>query len=633
MQKFIKLCLTLSVVLVFNQFAIAKQAALSPSQVHSIASSKDWLHLVQYTPRLMGRIRSEMPSGASFLASEGQTNPSAELIATIDALAAPLETDQIDDDHPRCRFIARYEFLKTQVDFPAYVESIKCAKFEQWVRVSDVESVSLIFASGYFKNPASFYGHPLLKLNGSKPNSAGLLDITINNGAIVPDNENPVLYMIRGIFGGYQAAFSDTTFYQLNHSYSENDLRDLWDYELNLSEEQIKRVIYYSWELLNQRFTYRFFSNNCGYFLEDLLQYALGKRISPRNRIYAVPSNTFFNAAEFINNNQALIKRISRAPSRHSKFNESYQNLDKDSQNQVHYFVANDRFASQLSREKQIPVIDTLTDYYSFLIAKADDEELERSYKIKRSRLYAKRLQFGHDKLHSDHTSSRSWLNSSRSTPPHTGSRPSLTRISYLYNSELGDGFRFRLRPVSYDLLDLDEGHIPNSTLNMFNIEASSLDGQIRLSRFDLVDIKTLNISRTGLPGDGGLGWGLRLGLERANNSCLDCLLGQVSVSAIKARELNKRLSVYFQAEGTFHSSYLDGSFRGQTSFSVVAQPFNMWKSELTVGKRFSIHGDSGNETVFRWQNRIGDQANRNIRIDVSYDGVTEANIGYGWYW
>jgi hypothetical protein len=125
-----------------------------------------------------------------------------------------------------------------------------------------------------------------------------------------------------------------------------------------------------------------------------------------------------------------------------------------------------------------------------------------------------------------------------------------------VHNAEFGEGARLRLRPVSYDRLDLDEGHVANSTLNMFNIEATSIDDKLRLTRFDLVDIKTLNITHTGLPGDGGFGWGLRFGVERANNSCNSCLLGQLSVSGIRAKQLSTKVTVYAQAEVSYHSSY-----------------------------------------------------------------------------
>ena len=637
MTGIFKLAIACSLTLLCNAKAYSSalvddrfSATLREDTLLEIQGSREWQHLVQYTSRILGRRHSEIQSSHSFFSSKGKTQPLAELIATIDALATPLSSLKLADEHPRCKFIARYEYLKTKIEFPPHTDKITCPKFTQWIDISNVDSVSLVFASGYFKNPASFYGHPLLKFNGSKPDSQGLLDITINNGAIIPPNENPIVYVVKGVFGGYQAAFSDTTFYQLNHSYSEDDLRDLWNYQLDLSQEQKERLIYYSWELLNQRFTYRFFSNNCGYFLEDLLQYALGERLSPRNRIYSVPANTFFNAVAYENNGKPLVKDISRTPSRQTKLHESYDSLSASDQRLVHHFVNNNSIDLLDASNNIISVIDTLTDYYSYLLTTSDDDKTKSTLMRVRTQLYRQRLGL---KSKPDLELATTPVDNPDSTPPHTGSPPSLIRLGYLNNSVLGDGYRLRIRPVSYDLLDLDGGHIPNSTLNMFNLEASSFDGQLRVSQFDLVNIKTLNVSRTGLPGDGGLGWGLRLGLERANNSCINCLLTHISASGIKAKRFNSWLSAYVQGEVSYHSNFEGGSIRSKLNVSSVIKPLPWWKSEITIGTRFSIDGDADSETIVNWQNRIGADPNRNIRFDVNYDGEHEVHLGYGWYW
>ncbi|MFT6047909.1 MAG: hypothetical protein ACI9WC_003627, partial [Arenicella sp.] len=394
-----------------NDLQRAKNTAISKQ----ISASADWRHLIQYTSRLFGGVSSEIKSQQSFFASNGSTDPQRELIATLEAMFLPLKVGESPDAHPRCEFIARYEFLNDLIDFPDEVDSIDCIRFKQWVSSEKVDSISLVFASGYFKNPASFYGHPLLKFNMGNAAIGGLLDTTINNGAIVPANENPVVYMIRGIFGGYEAAFSDTKFYRLNHSYSESDLRDLWDYQLDLTQAQKKRVIYYSWELLGQRFTYKFFSNNCGYFLEDLLQYALGKRISPRNRLYTVPSNTFFNLMETTNNGKPLVKNIVPTASRHSRLNENYAALNKPAQAAVHNYLRTQSIAQSFDQDQQRKIIDTLTDYYSFLISKSDNQDRNKEYTTKRTMLYAKRLRLKKTPLVTNHKAS--------STAPHTGSR------------------------------------------------------------------------------------------------------------------------------------------------------------------------------------------------------------------
>ena len=51
-------------------------------------------------------------------------------------------------------------------------------------------------------NTASMYGHLLLKFSDSDNHkSNNLLDNSLNYGAIVPNDENPLVYVLRGVFG------------------------------------------------------------------------------------------------------------------------------------------------------------------------------------------------------------------------------------------------------------------------------------------------------------------------------------------------------------------------------------------------------------------------------------------------
>lgn len=43
----------------------------------------------------------------------------------------------------------------------------------------------------------------------------------------MPDDENPVFYVFKGVFGGYEGGFSNTEYYHHNHNYGETELRDL----------------------------------------------------------------------------------------------------------------------------------------------------------------------------------------------------------------------------------------------------------------------------------------------------------------------------------------------------------------------------------------------------------------------
>ena len=136
---------------------------------------------------------------------------------------------------------------------------MRCPAYRAYAVNGEIESVSLVYATGYLSNPASFYGHILLKFNtrgGVLANE--LLDQSVNYGAAVPRGENPVVYILKGLFGGYDATFSNQQFFRFNHAYAENELRDLWEYVLRLHPDEIDQLVAHSWELLGRNFDYYF---------------------------------------------------------------------------------------------------------------------------------------------------------------------------------------------------------------------------------------------------------------------------------------------------------------------------------------------------------------------------------------
>jgi hypothetical protein len=110
---------------------------------------------------------SAVHSASFFLAEKGPRDPLQELHATIRAFAEPLEDSA--DNHAQCRFKGRYIWLlsKLQVDLGVF-PNVQCDSYNKWTKGFAVDSISLLYATGYLGNPASFYGHTLIKLNSAK---------------------------------------------------------------------------------------------------------------------------------------------------------------------------------------------------------------------------------------------------------------------------------------------------------------------------------------------------------------------------------------------------------------------------------------------------------------------------------
>jgi hypothetical protein len=147
--------------------AFAQGAAaglIRQAEAKQLASHPYWVALLHYRSTVLGGVKSEIVSPEFFLSPLGATDPQAELRATLEALAAP--PGDAPDQHARCRFVARYKWLRQSLDWRGVeVPETPCPLYQAYTHRNQIESLSLVYATGYLSNPASFYGHILLKFN------------------------------------------------------------------------------------------------------------------------------------------------------------------------------------------------------------------------------------------------------------------------------------------------------------------------------------------------------------------------------------------------------------------------------------------------------------------------------------
>ena len=86
------------------------------------------------------------------------------------------------------------------------------------------------------------------------------------------DEKNGLTFAIQGLIGGYPGTFSVLPYYIKVREYSNLENRDLWEYELNLSPEEIEIFVDHLWELGSTYFAYYYLSENCSYHVLGLLE-------------------------------------------------------------------------------------------------------------------------------------------------------------------------------------------------------------------------------------------------------------------------------------------------------------------------------------------------------------------------
>lgn len=208
---------------------------------------------------------SEIEDKSFFIAKNGNIDPKAELIATLESFFK----SNRDSNSTICRFPARYRWLKRELN--ATFPEANCTKLNRVLKRVEPISVTLIFPSAHIDTPASMFGHTFLRINSSFKSK--LLSYAVNYSANVDmDRENGVLFALKGIFGGYYGLFSLLPYYEKLKEYRDTEQRDIWEYNLNFTKDETLQIFLHIWELNRVKSHYYFFTNNCSYNMLWLLE-------------------------------------------------------------------------------------------------------------------------------------------------------------------------------------------------------------------------------------------------------------------------------------------------------------------------------------------------------------------------
>ena len=260
---------------------------LSQTEAAALARDRHWQNLLHYRPGWFGP-QSLIDDPKFFFAENGKKNPEAELTATLQAFLQPVKENA--DQHPRCRFPARYHWLDQQLGLAAQLEPLSCPAFEKIKAEIQPQTAELIFPGSNFNNPASMFGHTLISING--PYESKLLSHALNYSAFT-EEKNGFAFAVKGIFGLYKGFYSTLPYYAKLKQYNDLERRDIWEYDLNLDAEEMARMFNHIWELNEVYSDYFFFDENCAYqllFLFDVARPSL--QLVDRARPWVIPVDT-----------------------------------------------------------------------------------------------------------------------------------------------------------------------------------------------------------------------------------------------------------------------------------------------------------------------------------------------------
>ncbi|MBA6390096.1 DUF4105 domain-containing protein [Colwellia sp. BRX10-3] len=628
MQLRLLLLVVTSFLYIFKSYAhVIEDIPYSNELITAVSKSIKWQKLIKLKQSPVSQNGTFAIHSQRFYFSEISTLTAKEEL--INTLGAFMSTERVSNiaENPQCRFPARYHWLKKQFDLST-VKAVICQDFLDWSKLSSTQSLSLIFATGYLGNPASYYGHTLLKLNSSNTEKLNLLETSVNFGAKVPENEDPITYMLKGVVGGYDASFSHSNFYYHTQNYLENELRDLWEYQLNLSQDDYYFLVAHIWELIEQDYIYYFFDENCVYRMYELFTLFEDINLPSIKAPWVIPQEVVraINSATY--KNGPLVRKIKYIPSRQSNFYNKYWQLKSNEKVFIEKIVANTGQLSLLDSENltiavKLRVLSTLLDYYQYLIAvdKDNTKHNKRSY----TQILAYRYKLAIGKASFVYKEAKS---------PHLARPSSYSQISFIHNRKLGNGMTLKLRPAYYDQLDAESGHVRNGALKMAELDLEYIASKLAIRSLSIFEVVSVSNQATGLPYDGYDSWKLYLGLQKQDNECTSC--------ANFIFKANKGLS-FPLLENTTLGGYLGGAIvenyldRGRVYISsnlTLNQSINEdWNFFIDLEARKYLENKQVTKFNFkaeaRYRFRFNDE-HLDFRLALT-DNETMLSLGYYW--
>jgi hypothetical protein len=531
--------------------AAAGQPYLAELQAHSrargLAHSRMWQVLLHYHPTLLGGWRSSADGPGFFLAGEaGETDPEAELMATLAAFAEPAKTDAPTDEasqHAQCRFPARWSWLRQELAIdPERVAAQPCPVFDLWRRAIAPEKVALVYSSAYINSPASMYGHTFLRLTRRTGEGNRLIDYIVNFAAD-ENTKNGLVYAWKGIFGGFAGHFYVMPYYVKIQEYSHIESRDLWEYELALSEAQAERLVAHTWETRSTHFNYYFITENCSYFLLELLEVAdPDLRLSERFHGPVVPTETL----RAILSVPGLVKARTVRPSLRAQLLNRKSQLTGGEIQVVEALSRRGREAQGLiaewSRQRQARILDAASDLLRFREGLTRDPSPE--FLRKERELLILRGRTAIPPLEPEIASA--------SDAPETGHRSlRLGMAGGVAGSGHASFEELSLRVALHDFLDPARGYLDDAELEMLQIRVR-FENQARTvfpERIDLLNILSVSGYDRWIP---KTAWTIHAGGAQARNlGCagLRCSYGAINTGGGIALRLGHPVLVFVMTD------------------------------------------------------------------------------------
>ncbi|WP_152632434.1 Lnb N-terminal periplasmic domain-containing protein [Aliarcobacter butzleri] len=426
---------------------------------HKLYENSYWAKLLHYRNGI-----SEIDSTNFFISNNGKEDLKEELFETINSL-------ETGTNNVLCRFPLRVEWLKQNI--PTLEEKIvpySCEELDKFLELTDAKYVTMVFPTAHINSPASMYGHTFLKVGGDK--ETPLISNAINYAAKT-DEKNGLIFAYNGLFGGYEGRYSIMPYYEKIKEYNNLEQRDVWEYDLNLSQEEINKLVLHTWELKDSYADYYFFKENCSYNVLWLLEIAR-------------PSLDLVSYFDFKAIPLDTIKILTKYDGLIVDSRYRYSNLKK-MKHILNEEIENKEFLkAYINDEIELPDSLSQSDKISYLDFKIAYTQYQRSEDGTEKKEYIK----NYLKLLKERSSYKQTRTYNIKSPLDPLISHDSARIGLFYDSN--DSFETSIKPAYNDMYDIVDGYLQGAYIDFFELNfKKQKDKDVKLDRFTLIKIKS----------------------------------------------------------------------------------------------------------------------------------------------
>ena len=578
-----------------------------------------WHLLLHYRSTFTGGFESEADEPGFFLAPDGKTNPEAELHATLTRF---FMTDLVGRSRQpaRCAFIARYHWLKAALDIDeSRLPRQPCDRFESWLAELNPASITVIFPSAFMNNPSSMFGHLLLRVDQKgQTERTSILAYTVNYAADVT-TENGIVFAVLGLTGGFKGYFSTHPYYIKAKEYGDFENRDIWEYRLNLTDDQLQRLLMHAWEMGNATFDYFYFKENCAYHILSLLDVAdPNLQLAERFWFYTFPSDGIRMIAE----KPGLVTDITFRASRSTRIRRGREALSAGEKTWLSKMVADPALSqsesfARLPSQRQAAVLDVASDY---LLYKAATDENSASYESRNKAILLARSKLKVTPMPLKITPV--------SGAPDKGHKTMRAGLGAGWREgEFFNEANFRL--AFHDLLDPEYGYTPGAQIQALGLTLRHYPrrSHTRLEKFTLLEILSLS------PVDAlfaSPSWKINAAFDTIqHNGCGMCRTGNLSGGIGVAAEsswLNREVYFGFADFASEVGSVFSSNHRlgGGLTLGAMADITERWKFAVSASYLNFPVGDKSDEWRVAAQQRYTLHRNFALRFEFNQRARTQ---------